>query len=145
MISYAKKLGWLNAVQDHGNKLPRSIRLADFKDDKYATAMPECDERMVNLFYRSGMSLNIGVAGMSGLSQDYPLTWGEIKSFSDMQAESLNEWECDQLRLMSIEYCSWLRKGQSPSCASPWNHPEFDELNAQLATAEAQARRNRGI
>lgn len=83
--------------------------------------MPIADTFIVENFHKLGFSLNVG-------SGTYPITWSEIKSYSLTRSLKLSEWECDQLIMMSREYCSWLIKGADKFLNSPWHVDDYDPI-----------------
>ena len=49
-----------------------------------------------------------------------PVTWTEIDSFCSRSGINLGHWECQQLRMMSEEYCHYLSKGAEDGCQPPY-------------------------
>ena len=80
--------------------------------------MPDADAYMVSCWNNLGFNSNYGMGA-------FPLTWGEVNSFSSSQSLRLTQWECEQLIMMSREYCSWVSKSKDKNCLSPWDHPDY--------------------
>lgn len=62
-----------------------------------------------------------------------PLTWLDVKAYSDITGSNLTAWEADNVITMSRQYCVWHRKGEEQGCPSPWT----DGYNIVEASAPA--------
>lgn len=82
-------------------------------------SLPKADSNIIFCFHQSGM--NTAIHGM-GIS---PLSWTDVKSFSECSGCDLHELEVGLLQLMSRCYCSWLMKGKEKGCFSPWDDQEL--------------------
>ena len=49
-----------------------------------------------------------------------PISWVELKSFSDQSGYKLNGWESEQVIQMSRDYCSMSSKASEPNCPPPY-------------------------
>lgn len=89
------------------------------RDSPTATKMPDCDEVVKQAFLNCGC----GLSGGMGLT---PLTWCEIKAYSDLSRTNLSAWESDQVMMMSRTYCSFINKAKSETCVQPY-WPDYNE------------------
>lgn len=127
-------MGYLHAIPtDDKDKSDKSSRVESYGADHLACEMPNADGLVVNYFHGLGFNLNYGMGA-------FPLTWSEINSFSELKAESIGEWEADQLIMMSREYCSWSIKGKDKFCLSPWDHEDYDPIAANREKVAIQAK-----
>jgi len=39
-------------------------------------------------------------------------------------------WECEQLVIMSREYCNWLIKAKDLNCLAPWHSKDYNAIKA---------------
>jgi len=116
---YASPLGWLNAPQDgRDNK----SRYDDFGDSHPICKLPEADPLLVSHFRKVGPCMGQGMGA-------FPVTWQELKAYSDMSGSNLTAWEADQVMMMSQLYCSYLNIGKKP-CKPPYER-EFDDEDIQ--------------
>lgn len=96
-------------------------RLEEYGSNSLTCSLPVADEYIVNQFLSIGFCLNVGMG-------NYPLTPESISAFSASRALPLSEWECDQLAMMSREYCGWLNKSKDRNFLSPWDHADYDPI-----------------
>lgn len=66
----------------------------------------------------------IGEAQFTHGNEIMPLTWCEIKAWQDLSGSSLEFWESQLLREMSVAYVAQYNKSQEMSCAPPWYYVE---------------------
>ena len=92
--------------------------------------MPKADQILINDFHSLGFSLNIG-------NGNTPLTWLEIKAFSDLRFEKLSMFESESLIMMSREYCSWLIKASDLNCQSPWHSETYNAIESNATQVNA--------
>jgi hypothetical protein len=127
-------LGWLHAVPKADKPKKDDIAISRIQDlgvENIACTMPEADSLIVSYFHKLGFNLNVGMGS-------YPVTWSELKSFSDSLASSLDEWESDQLIMMSREYCAWNNKGKDRLCGSPWNCADYNAIEENRKRVKKQ-------
>lgn len=94
--------------------------MTSLEEDNPAKSLPEINEYLSLCFQLSGM---YGGNGMGCV----PLSWAEIKAFSEQAAYPLTGWESEQLILMSRSYCSMAHKGTELGCPAPYQEGISDE------------------
>jgi len=67
---------------------------------------------------------------MSGSMGRAPLTWSEVKSFSDQSGYMLSGWESEQLINMSREYCYMAHDADEIDCPAPYRSDIKDDNDA---------------
>ena len=69
----------------------------------------------------------LGLTATSGMGL-CPLSFQEIKAFSQCIGVELLSWESVTLRRMSVEYLTQLSAGETPECLPPYGDPvnQFD-------------------
>jgi len=109
-------LAWLNSSpKENKNDDKPTPRIESLSKDDPLRDMPEVDNYLVNCFYLSGVYLTNGM----GIT---PLTWVEINSFTNVSGYDLNNWEAEQLILMSREYCNMSHKANDDiDCPPPFD------------------------
>ena len=70
---------------------------------------------------------DLGLTATSGMGL-CPLSFQEIKAFSQCLGVELLSWESVTLRRMSVEYLMLLSAGETPECLPPYGDPvnQFD-------------------
>jgi hypothetical protein len=60
-----------------------------------------------------------------------PLSWAEIKAWQDLSGTSLDYWEAQLLRNMSLSYIAQYNSSQAEVCAPPWDSRQnrFDTID----------------
>ena len=110
----------------------KQTRSESYGADSLACKMPEADIYIVSCWHTLGLNSNYGMGA-------FPLTWSEISAFSSSQALRLSQWECEQLIMMSREYCSFINKSKERHYPSPWDHEDYNALEANRARVIKQA------
>jgi hypothetical protein len=77
-------------------------------------------EYIVDLFYKSGICLH-------GFSGAIPLSWSELKAFSDLSGWMLNEVESDVIMDMSKAYVASLSASKDVDAKAPFMTDEATE------------------
>lgn len=106
------------------NKVEKLTRLKIYGEDNPICKLPECDEVVCRAFMECGL---FSSGGMSIA----PLTWSEVKAYSDLSRQDLTAWEAENVMMMSREYCSFSQKAKDWVCVQPyWPEMDEDELEA---------------
>lgn len=82
--------------------------------------MPIPDVLIVEAFFDCGMSQQTGMG-------ELPISWQEIKSYSDASGINLTSWEARMVRLMSKEYLSFKSESEKYQTLSAPYEPELTE------------------
>jgi hypothetical protein len=98
-------LGWLNAPQDGRDG---KSRIEDFGDSHPICKLPDADPLLVSHFRKVGPCLGVGMGV-------YPVTWQELKAYSELSGSNLTAWEAEQIIMMSSRYCNYLQIGKKPT------------------------------
>jgi hypothetical protein len=121
-------MGWLHApyrLNKEDETRSRIKRLSESHPNAPELKMPELDshEYVLELFYESGMVLN-------GANGAVPITWTELRNYSDQSGAVLTPWESKMIINMSRAYCTAYHDGQSPSALPPWVDDSQEALAA---------------
>lgn len=106
------------------DKKPKS-RISKLEDDHPAKKIPESSLYLTLCFGLLGYCSNNGMGTI-------PISWIEIKAFSDQSGYKLNGWESEQVIQMSREYCSMSTKASEPNCPPPYKEGVTNEESRQI-------------
>jgi len=107
-------LAWLHsAPKKHKNDDSPQSRVDLLDDDSPAKSLPETDDYLTQCFQLSGMFMSNGM----GIA---PLSWSELKAFTDLSGYALTGWESEQIIAMSRAFCSMNAKAQKIGCPAPY-------------------------
>lgn len=129
-------MGWLHAPyrlnKDDASK-SRIKRISESNPDAPELRMPEIEshEYVLGLFYEAGMVLN-------GANGAVPITWTELRNYSDQSGAVLTPWESSMVMNMSRAYCSAYHDGQTPEALPPWVDDSEESLEAMRASVAAK-------
>lgn len=101
--------------------------------------LPEADEYVLNVFFQ------LGICNRGGMSI-CPLSWSELKAFSELNRCDLSKWEAETVIMMSRQYCLWYRKGVKRDCSSPWfngSQVSIESNRIRVANAMKAMRKNK--
>jgi hypothetical protein len=119
-------LAWLHsAPQINKSDKAHKSRISKLEDDHPAKQLPESDLYLTLCFGLLGYCLSNGM----GTS---PISWVELKAFSDQSGYHLNGWQSEQIIQMSRDYCSMSVKASEQSCPAPYREGVTDEESKQL-------------
>jgi len=118
-------LAWLHAAPKQYTKQenPKS-RIDTLTKDHPAKCLPEINGYLSICFQLSGVCLT----GSMGV---IPLTWLEIKAFSQQSGYHLSGWESEQIFKMSSSYCQMACKAKELGCPPPYSEGFDDEDQLQ--------------
>lgn len=93
---------------------------------------------LIRAFHLSGRFSSNGMGAS-------PLSWQEIDAFCKRSLQDLDRWDCEQIRAMSVAYCSAMHEYSEPSAPPPYIPEGLDlavansnRVNANLLAARAQ-------
>lgn len=129
-------MGWLHAPyklnKDDVSK-SRIKRISESNPDAPELRMPDIEshEYVLGLFYETGMVMN-------GANGAVPITWTELRNYSDQSGAVLTPWESSTVMNMSRAYCSAYHDGQTPEALPPWVDDSEESLEAMRASVAAK-------
>lgn len=106
------------------DKNPKS-RVSTLEDGHPAKQIPDSDLYLTLCF---GL---LGYCSSSGMGAS-PISWVELKAFSDQSGYRLNGWESEQIIQMSREYCSMSIKAKELNCPAPYRDGLTTEEEKQI-------------
>ena len=103
------------------------------KSDSLLLKLPDITsaEYVIDLFYKAGICLQ-------GFSGAIPLSWSELKAFSDLSGWMLNETESEMLMDMSKAYVASLNASKDVDAKAPYMTPEAIEAIEQAKKKRAE-------
>jgi len=121
-------MGWLHApykINKDDVSKSRYKRLSDRDIDAPELKMPDVDSHdyVLEMFYETGMILN-------GAHGAVPITWTELRNYSDQSGNVLTPWESSMVMKLSRAYCSAYHDGQDAAALPPYM-PDDEDLIAK--------------
>ena len=115
MCAWAGYYGWLHAPHKDSHDTFRDI----YGDAVWLPGAP-CE-------YIAGWFSDLGWYAR-GFNGPEPLSWSEIKSWSDLSGTNADAWEFGALRAMSNAYCNWYSKTSQDNKIDPPIIPDDAKL-----------------
>lgn len=128
-------MGWLHApykINKDDVSKSRYKRLSERDIESPELKMPEIDshEYVLSLFYETGMVLN-------GVNGAVPITWTELRNYSDQSGNVLTPWESSMVMKLSRAYCSAYHDGQDAAALPPYMPDDIDSIAKQRASVSS--------
>ncbi len=125
-------MGWLHApykINKDDVSKSRYKRLSDRDIEAPELKMPEVDshEYVLEMFYETGMIMN-------GAHGAVPITWTELRNYSDQSGNVLTPWESSMVMKLSRAYCSAYHEGQAAAALPPYMPDDEDLIAKQRAS-----------
>ncbi len=125
-------MGWLHApykINKDDVSKSRYKRLSDRDIEAPELKMPEVDshEYVLEMFYETGMIMN-------GAHGAVPITWTELRNYSDQSGNVLTPWESSMVMKLSRAYCSAYHDGQDAAALPPYMPDDEDLIAKQRAS-----------
>lgn len=125
-------MGWLHApykINKDDESKSRYKRLSEKDAEAPELKMPEVDshEYVLEMFYETGMVMN-------GAHGAVPITWTELRNYSDQSGSVLTPWESSMVMKLSRAYCSAYHDGQDAAALPPYMPDDEDSIARQRAS-----------
>jgi len=129
-------MGWLHApykINKDDVSKSRYKRLSERDAEAPELKMPDIDshEYVLEMFYETGMIMN-------GAHGAVPITWTELRNYSDQSGNVLTPWESSMVMKLSRAYCSAYHDGQDVAALPPYMPEDEDSLSAMRASVAAR-------
>ncbi len=129
-------MGWLHApykINKDDVSKSRYKRLSDRDIDSPELKMPDVDSHdyVLEMFYETGMIMN-------GAHGAVPITWTELRNYSDQSGNVLTPWESSMVMKLSRAYCSAYHDGQDAAALPPYM-PDDEGLIAKQRASVSNA------
>lgn len=125
-------MGWLHApykINKDDVSKSRYKRLSDRDIEAPELKMPDVDSHdyVLEMFYETGMIMN-------GAHGAVPITWTELRNYSDQSGNVLTPWESSMVMKLSRAYCSAYHDGQDAAALPPYMPDDEDLIAKQRAS-----------
>ena len=125
-------MGWLHApykINKDDVSKSRYKRLSDRDIEAPELKMPDVDSHdyVLEMFYETGMIMN-------GAHGAVPITWTELRNYSDQSGNVLTPWESSLVMKLSRAYCSAYHDGQDAAALPPYMPDDEDLIAKQRAS-----------
>jgi hypothetical protein len=125
-------MGWLHApykINKDDVSKSRYKRLSDRDIEAPELKMPDVDSHdyVLEMFYETGMIMN-------GAHGAVPITWTELRNYSDQSGNVLTPWESSMVMKLSRAYCSAYHDGQDAAALPPYMPDDEDSIAKQRAS-----------
>lgn len=130
----------MHATPDTDDRSQRQSRIESLEEDSPHRRMPDAgiaDYLLQELFL-------IGICS-SGANGPVPLTWSELKSYTELASVEFDPWECETLIELSRAYVSGLLAARDANMPPPYLPDDPESVEAIKKAEAARMKRAFGL